>query len=129
MPRGRPAKKQKNISGLRGQYRRHSSTSEPSSVPYTSDNESCYQRSDGSDSEANQDITTVFDGLKIQFEQEYMKAEDADGSDIDHELEMNGLDDEDFGCRLAEMMHKEDERDRSGLDSRLAETKGAKTRR
>jgi len=60
------------------------------------------------DSEANQDITIVFDGLKIQFEQEYMKAEDSDK--VDHELEMDDLYDEDFCFRLAEMVRKGDEK-------------------
>ena len=87
--RGRPAKKQKNISGFRGQYRDCSSTSEPSKLH---------------DSEGNQDITIVFDDLKIQFEQEYMKAEDSDK--VVHELEMDDLYDEDFGFRLAEMVRK-----------------------
>jgi hypothetical protein len=72
------------------------------------------------DSEANQDITIVFDGLKIQFEQEYMKAEDSDK--VDHELEMDDLYDEDFGFRLAEMVRKGGEKWRLSNVSSTAPT-------
>ncbi|KAG1853682.1 hypothetical protein F4604DRAFT_1933119 [Suillus subluteus] len=104
MPRGRPTKKQKNISGLQGQCRQPSSPLEASSMMGASNRESRSHSSDdsGSSLDANEDtVSVMFDGLKINFEQEYM--EDEDRSDIDQELEMDALDDEDFGCHLVEM--------------------------
>ncbi|KAG1853065.1 hypothetical protein F4604DRAFT_1933334 [Suillus subluteus] len=120
MPRGRPTKKQKNISGLQGQCRQPSSPLEASSMMGASNRESRSHSSDdsGSSLDANEDtVSVMFDSLKINFEQEYM--EDEDRSDIDQELEMDALDDEDFGCRLVEMVQKEDERNPDWIPERL----------
>ena len=60
-------------------------------------------------SEAETDITIVFDGLKTCFEQEYTNSEIDEGSDIDQEIEADMFDNIEFGFRLAEMTKREEE--------------------
>ncbi|KAG1868581.1 hypothetical protein F4604DRAFT_2020153 [Suillus subluteus] len=69
-------------------------------------NSLCQSKSESAELEGT---TLQFDGLKINFEQDYCD-DHSDGSDIDKELKCEIFKDEEFGCRLAEMVQKEDDK-------------------
>lgn len=74
-------------------------------------------RSDAPDDEDK--ITVPYDGLKISFEEEYLDMMDTDTSDIDEEVELDILDDEEFGRKLAEMVEREDGKGADWIPERL----------
>ena len=55
----------------------------------------------------------------MNFEEEYEGDYATDGSDIDEERELEHLDDEDFGRRLADMVQREDDVDVDWIPERL----------
>ncbi|KAG2755653.1 hypothetical protein P692DRAFT_20844483 [Suillus brevipes Sb2] len=65
--------------------------------------------------------SVAFDGLKINFEQEYVDhgSTDSDELDIDEEVELDVLNDEEFGKKLAEMAETEDGKDPDWIPERL----------
>jgi hypothetical protein len=104
---GRPRKKSRNITGLRNQEQYASSKSPVSEV---SIGLSGQQELDEHEPDQDETITAVFDGLKINFEQEYGSAS-TDESEIDEEMELVVLVDEEFGRKLADMIEKQDDKD------------------
>lgn len=103
MPGGRPKKKSRNTAGLRNQRRTLPSISER----ITSDIDESH-----TDHET-EELAVVFDGLKIDYQQEYDEEVDSEDEEyVEAEIErLKMLDDVDFGRRLAEMVDKEDEKD------------------
>ena len=99
MAGGRPKKRSKNLSGLRNQQPQIRELQEGSEdVPGIggSGQQECY------DEEIRGWDETY--SLKMNFEEEYEGDCTTDGSDIDEEGELEHLDDEDFGQRLADMV-------------------------
>ncbi|KAF8130607.1 hypothetical protein EV363DRAFT_1450407 [Boletus edulis] len=111
MPGGRPKKKQRNIIGLWNQRR---STISPL-VPLTSNTGHSEPHDSGTpENETDLELLSVqFDGLKISYADEYEEeVRDGDSElDIDDEIELEMLNDVEFGRRLAKMVMKEDEKD------------------
>ena len=59
-----------------------------------------------------EDLAIQFDGLKINYQQEYEEENQGESDlDIDGEIELEFLQDVEFGWRLAEMVEKEDQKD------------------
>jgi len=120
MPRGRPRKKPRNISGLRGQHHTIPLVSE---VSLTED-EHHKPGAQGVDNESDLESDggnngmVVFDGLKINFRLEY-EGQHEDESDIDDELEWEVLHDEEFGRKLVAMSCNCDEEDPDWIPERL----------
>jgi hypothetical protein len=114
MARGRPKKRVRNIVGLRNQAK-----CTPASPDIIESSASLAEetRSDAPDDEDN--ITVPYDGLKISFEEEYLNMTDTDTSDIDEEVELDILDDEEFGRKLAEMVEREDGKGADWIPERL----------
>jgi hypothetical protein len=101
-------KEARNIFGLHGQQQTSSLVSKASfttSGGLSPANSLCQSESESAELKG---ITLKFDGLKMNFEQDYCDNY-SDGSDIDEELKCEIFEDEEFGCRLAEMVQKEDE--------------------
>lgn len=64
----------------------------------------------------------VFNGLQINFKEEYdvdHGSTDSDELDIDKVVELDVLNDEEFGKKLAEMAKKEDGKDLDWIPERL----------
>jgi len=136
MPRGRPKKKQRNTSGLRN-HKTSSLAPEASSITHggqlpvisdalptprqsQSDPELDSELGDYEDTGTLRLAGVAVDSLKISFEQEYHE-EDTDGSDIDEEIEWGVLNDQEFSCKLAEMIQnsKEDDGDPDWIPEQL----------
>ena len=108
MAGGRPKKKQKNISGLRGQQQKlpePQNRSETDPVPLAVDL--------GLENQDDDNIQGELDtyGLKTNFEEEYDGDYTTDESDVDEEVELGHLNDEEFSRKLAEMVAREDDMD------------------
>ncbi|KAI5982018.1 hypothetical protein EDC04DRAFT_2916011 [Pisolithus marmoratus] len=116
MQHGHPKKKSKhNISGLRGQQQ-CSTVSEHAADTLEPDEDLAI------DSEfENLELrhAVALDGLKVNFEREYEGDSTTDGSDIGEELDLEFLDDEDFGQKLLMMAEKEDGRDADWIPEQL----------
>ena len=109
---GRPRKKARNITGLRNQDQH--ATSPPiskGSIRLSGKREldEC-QQNEGK---------TISNGLKISFEQEYDGSAPTDESEVDEEIELELLEDEEFGWKLADMVEKENDRDLDWIPERL----------
>ena len=108
MAGGRPKKKQKNISGLRGQQQKlpePQNRSETDSVPLAVD-----LRLENQDDDNIQGELDTY-GLKTNFEEEYDGDYTTDESDVDEEVELGHLNDKEFSQKLAEMVAREDDMD------------------
>ena len=126
MAGGRPKKKARNITGLRHQAPAAPQTVSPSATstldsvaPGLTRESSPYQTESGWQSDDDETIAVLCDGLKISFEQEYFDCSSTDESDIDEEVELDVLNDEGFGRRLVEMVEKEDGKDPDWIPERL----------
>ncbi|KAI6020542.1 hypothetical protein EDC04DRAFT_2607430 [Pisolithus marmoratus] len=116
MQHGHPKKKSKcNISGLRGQQQR-STVSEHAADTLEPD-EDLTVDSEFENLELRHAV--ALDGLKVNFEREYEGDSTTDGSDIGEELDLEFLDDEDFGQKLLMMAEKEDGRDADWIPEQL----------
>jgi hypothetical protein len=107
MPGGQPKKKSRNMVGLRNQWQTLPPISE---CPVTDADQS---DTDQYDSEVEK-LAVEFDGLKINYQHWHAyKEEIKEETDlnIDEEIELEMLDDVDFGQWLAEMVDREDEKD------------------
>jgi hypothetical protein len=117
---GRPKKRARNITGLRNQGPRTITPASLASI--TQSNVSSARRSDQeseSDDEDDLKVNVVYDGLKISFEEEYTNAAFTDNeSDIDEEVELDILNDEEFGRKLTEMMEREDRKESDWIPGR-----------
>jgi hypothetical protein len=112
MPPGCPKKKLQNISGLRGQAQASCtfSSGQPSVEEIPS------QHNDSED--ASDNVTLIYNGLKVDFELEYRSDSDEESGD-DEESELEVFGDEEFGQRLAVMIEKEEEGDPDWIPERL----------
>ncbi|OJA16589.1 hypothetical protein AZE42_11251 [Rhizopogon vesiculosus] len=114
MPRGRPRKKPRNISGLRGHHCTTPLVSEVLST--TSEDEyhkPCAQGVDNQsdlESDGADNGMMVFDSLKFDFRLGY-EGQHEDESDIGDELEWEVLHDEEFGRKLVAMSCNHDKED------------------
>lgn len=63
-------------------------------------------------------IDIAFDGLKVNFEKKYENETD-DESDLDEELELEILNDEEFGQRLVALVETEEGRDLNWIPEQL----------
>ncbi|KAI6098775.1 hypothetical protein EV401DRAFT_2081935 [Pisolithus croceorrhizus] len=112
MPGGRPKKKSKNISGLCNQQKPMPSITESvaadSSVKNSAQGHNI-QESDQDESDV-ENLTIALDGLKINFEVEY-EAEMTEDSEVDEEIELEMLNNVEFGRKLAQMVEHEAEND------------------
>lgn len=115
MAQGRPAKKQKNTSGLRNQGYTTPSTS--SAYPDLMDTDSIDEL---------EDLGLQFDSTRVDWRREEVID---DGSDIDLDesvMDLDDLEDEEFMQRLVEMAMREDENDPDWVPARLRTRKGTK---
>ncbi|KAF9236630.1 hypothetical protein BU15DRAFT_76727 [Melanogaster broomeanus] len=125
MPRGRPRKRLRNISGLHGQLEAGHATP----LAIAGDNSRPVDDSDQYESESDHNgqfkdnLAVAFDGLKINFEEAYGDTDGSDMSDIDEEIELGILEDEEFGRKLAEMVEKEDGKDPEWIPERMRRKK------
>ncbi|KAI6100664.1 hypothetical protein EV401DRAFT_1894503 [Pisolithus croceorrhizus] len=112
MPGGRPKKKSKNISGLCNQQKPMPSITESiaadSSVKNSAQGHNI-RESDQDESDV-ENLTIALDGLKINFEVEY-EAEMTEDSEVDEEIELEMLNNVEFGRKLAQMVEHEAEKD------------------
>ncbi|KIK24654.1 hypothetical protein PISMIDRAFT_29102 [Pisolithus microcarpus 441] len=112
MPGGHPKKKSKNISGLCNQQKPMPSITESvaadSSVKNSAQGHNI-QESDQDESDV-ENLTIALDGLKINFEVEY-EAEMTEDSEVDEEIELEMLNNVEFGQKLAQMVEHEAEKD------------------
>ncbi|OAX34019.1 hypothetical protein K503DRAFT_477075 [Rhizopogon vinicolor AM-OR11-026] len=122
MPRGRPRKKPRHISDLRGPYCTTPLVSEV--LLTTSEDEyhkPCAQGVDNQsdlESDGANNGMVVFDGLKFDFRLEY-EGQHENESDTDDELEWEVLHDEKFGRKLVAMSCNHDEEDPDWIPERL----------
>jgi len=101
---GRPKKRARNLTGLQNQVPRAISLASP--APITQSQVSPAREVE-SESDNEDNVTVAYDGLKISYEEEYMGTGSTYNSDIDEEMELDILDDEEFGRKLAEMIERE----------------------
>ncbi|OAX31075.1 hypothetical protein K503DRAFT_122544 [Rhizopogon vinicolor AM-OR11-026] len=122
MPRGRPRKKSRNISGLRGHHCTTHLVSEVLSTisedEYHKPCAQCVDNQSDSESDGADNGMIVFDSLKIDFRLEY-EGQHEDESDIGDELEWEVLHDEEFGRKLVAISCHHDEEDPDWILERL----------
>ena len=114
MAGGRPKKRSKNLSGLHNQ--------QPQSRELRDDSEDVPGIGESGQQECHDEEIRGWDetyGLKMNFEEEYEGDCTTYGSDIDEEGELEHLDDEDFGQRLADMVQREDDVDVDWIPEQL----------
>ena len=113
---GRPKKRARNLTGLQNQVPRTISLASP--APITQSQVSPAREVE-SESDNEDNVTVAYDGLKISYEEEYMGTGSTYDSDIDEEMELDILDDEEFGRKLAEMIEREDGKEPDWIPERL----------
>ena len=116
---GHPKKRARNLTGLQNQVPHAILPASPAPIRAITQSQVSPAREVESESDNEDNVTVAYDGLKISYEEEYMGTGSTYNSDIDKEMELDILDEEEFGWKLAEMIESEDGKEPDWIPERL----------